>query len=174
MTTAPGPLTAPILATEDSSASCLMENVGRESILIPEPARSTLKLAPRTTTLVSDVSYIDDILPTSFIHSFHDNIYALLQLTVCGCDGKTYANKCEALANGVSVSSNGECGDNNRNPDRPSSGDACQVGSKSRMPCTDSKEYCQLEEGGCIYNTKNAEGVCTVKPSACTANIDPG
>jgi len=90
---------------------------------------------------------------------------------VCGCDGKTYANKCEALANGVSVSSNGECGNNNRTPD--SSKAPCQVGSKARMPCTDSKEYCQLEEGGCIYNTKNADGICIVKPSACTANIDP-
>ncbi|KAL7471138.1 hypothetical protein ACHAXS_011432 [Conticribra weissflogii] len=90
---------------------------------------------------------------------------------VCGCDGKTYANKCEALANGVSVSRNGECGDNNRNPDRPSSGETCEVGSKARMLCTDSDEYCKLDEGGCTYNTKNAEGVCVVKPDICTANI---
>lgn len=96
----------------------------------------------------------------------------MLRFAVCGCDGKTYANKCEALANGVSVSSNDECGNNNRTPN--SSKAPCQVGSKARMPCTDSKEYCQLEEGGCIYNTKNADGICIVKPSACTANFDPG
>jgi hypothetical protein len=30
---------------------------------------------------------------------------------VCGCDGKTYSNECEATKNGVIKFTNGECGE---------------------------------------------------------------
>ncbi|HYQ18341.1 MAG TPA: Kazal-type serine protease inhibitor domain-containing protein [Polyangiaceae bacterium] len=79
---------------------------------------------------------------------------------VCGCDGKTYGNSCNASAAGTSVAANGEC-------EPP--GKACgEVGT-----CADD-EYCNYPiSANC--GRADAPGVCTQIPVdvACTAQYAP-
>jgi len=71
---------------------------------------------------------------------------------VCGCDGRTYGNDCEAAAAGVNVSYNGEC--------KP-------------PPCMDNNDcgpdfYCQKEAGAC-----EAQGLCRERATLCPPLWDP-
>ena len=73
---------------------------------------------------------------------------------VCGCDGRTYSNSCEAAAAGVSVAHRGPCEDP---PEDCASGEDCSRGS-----------YCRTPEGDC-----DSEGVCTLRPELCVEIWDP-
>lgn len=70
---------------------------------------------------------------------------------VCGCDGKTYGNACEAAAAGVSVDHDGAC--------KPH---VC--GTIAGLVC-DEGEYCDYGLGGC--RVADAAGTCKPKPRIC-------
>lgn len=72
---------------------------------------------------------------------------------VCGCDGVTYGNDCEANAAGVSVASEGTC-------ERP-------CGGLAGLGCGEG-EFCKYDiEAAC--GAADQTGVCTRRPEICTA-----
>jgi hypothetical protein len=74
---------------------------------------------------------------------------------VCGCDGKTYGNACEAHASGVSVDTEGEC-------------PARVCGTIAGLGCEEG-EFCDLGTGQCMIS--DAAGVCAPQPEACVETV---
>jgi hypothetical protein len=72
-------------------------------------------------------------------------------LPVCGCDGRTYGNACEAFQAGVSLRANG----------------ACPVNCNSNKDCK-GDDFCQKAVGAC-----KSRGVCSPKPVICFDIFDP-
>ncbi len=79
---------------------------------------------------------------------------------VCGCDGKTYGNDCEAASNGVSVASKGECG-----------GTTTGCGGLTGKQCA-TGEYCNYAPDA-LCGAADATGTCTKLPQACDAIYAP-
>jgi predicted RNase H-like HicB family nuclease len=71
-------------------------------------------------------------------------------LPVCGCDGETYGNRCEAIMAGVQIAHAGECHD--------------LCGGFTGIPCDDG-EFCRLPRGTC--NSADLMGICAEIPNAC-------
>jgi hypothetical protein len=80
---------------------------------------------------------------------------------VCGCDGKTYGNACEAASNEVSVQAKGAC---------PTPGDDV-CGGLLGKGCADD-EFCSYPpEAQC--GAADQTGTCARKPEACTLQYAP-
>jgi hypothetical protein len=73
-------------------------------------------------------------------------------IPVCGCDGKTYANACEAARAGASVAHQGAC-----TPPACTSSSDCAAGS-----------FCQKPTGAC-----GGTGTCALEPQLCSDIFNP-
>lgn len=79
---------------------------------------------------------------------------------VCGCDGNTYSNACEAFGAGTSVSAVGECA-----PPEPQ-----QCGGIAGLACPDG-QFCSMAADQC--GVADGMGSCAPRPEACTQQYEP-
>ena len=75
---------------------------------------------------------------------------------VCGCDGKTYSNSCEASIAGTSVAAAGVCG--------------ATCGGVTAVKCA-ATEFCDFTPGTCGIAAPS--GACVTPPATCTALSSP-
>lgn len=80
---------------------------------------------------------------------------------VCGCDGKTYGNGCEALVAGMSVASKGECGTRPVGDCGGFTGELCKEG-----------YFCDYPQAA-MCGAADGLGTCKPVPNACTDHIEP-
>ncbi len=84
-----------------------------------------------------------------------------IYLPVCGCDGKTYGNECEAATAGVSTAYEGEC--------KTAGSTAC--GGLLGLSCAKG-EYCSYEVDA-LCGAADQTGVCAAIPDACDLVYQP-
>jgi hypothetical protein len=95
--------------------------------------------------VVGECTQIPDVCPRNFD-------------PVCGCDGVTYGNRCEAAANKQSIQHEGPC-------------EADRCGGIAGFGCDDKGEFCKFATGTC--GCCDIFGVCTEFPLGCPDNVDP-
>lgn len=93
---------------------------------------------------------------------------------VCGCDGKTYSNECEAARASVSIASRGAC-PTTQAPSGGESGASLRrtgemCGGIAGFKCEQSL-YCAFESTTC--GRWDQSGTCAQKPTSCTAPSAP-
>ncbi len=87
-------------------------------------------------------------------------------MPVCGCDGRTYGNVCEAQARGVSVKQRAACG---ASPTTTPVGQRC--GTRGAAACP-SGSFCGWPEGARCGATDRG-GVCVSQPTICPKDYRP-
>jgi len=89
---------------------------------------------------------------------------------VCGCDGQTYANGCEAGRAGASVAYDGSCVETTNTT--PSGGEEPPpTGACGGVDCGGG-QYCDWADGSCGDN-QGAGGVCKDPAGPCTGKYEP-
>ena len=99
---------------------------------------------------------------------------------VCGCDGQTYGNECNANAAGTSVISTGECPTQCASDNDCSNGEHC-VDNQCVAPtlCGGIAGIACPQDQFCNYGIEDmcgfadASGICEVKPIVCPQNYNP-
>jgi hypothetical protein len=97
-------------------------------------------------------------------------------MPVCGCDGKTYANSCQAAAAGVSVRDNSPCegtgssssGGTGAGGDE---GDSCGGHTATPQTCK-AGLFCKWENAH-MCGAADHSGKCAAKPEVCTKEFAP-
>ncbi|WP_075097644.1 Kazal-type serine protease inhibitor family protein [Sandaracinus amylolyticus] len=87
---------------------------------------------------------------------------------VCGCDGRTYGNECDANRAGVSVASQGEC---TAAGGGGAAGGERACGSRGMAPCG-ADEFCDWAASAQCGAT-DVPGVCRPRPQMCTREFAP-
>lgn len=87
---------------------------------------------------------------------------------VCGCNGVTYDNECDAFSVGVSVEYKGQCGDPAPSP-TPDRDDRCTLGEND----CDSDEYCAVDDGKCMLRMAEIPGRCRSLKDMCQSSYLP-
>ena len=81
-------------------------------------------------------------------------------MPVCGCNGQTYGNRCEANAAGASISHEGAC-----------QSDSTECGGRLGDTCAPG-EYCNIPQSN-ICGWADGTGECEAMPQFCPENYDP-
>ncbi|HEU4532634.1 MAG TPA: Kazal-type serine protease inhibitor family protein [Polyangiaceae bacterium] len=90
---------------------------------------------------------------------------------VCGCDGRTYDNACEARARGVSTRASGACGGGGASTPPATPPTAQRCGTRGAAACPDGF-FCGWPEGARCGATDRG-GVCLERPNICTKDYRP-
>lgn len=99
-----------------------------------------------------------------------DIMCPMVYLPVCGCDGQTYGNSCQAGAAGASIAHQGECAP----PVPVPTPGVC--GTRGGVQCA-ANEFCNFASGfgatASICGADDRGGSCEFKPTFCTREFRP-
>lgn len=89
---------------------------------------------------------------------------------VCGCNGRTYPNRCTAHAEGVSVQSDGAC-EGETPTTGEGGGEGASCGSRGLAACAEGLSCIRPAAASC--GETDAPGTCQRRPQVCTMQYDP-